>query len=72
MARKSKFPEELTELMHSELSVSDDQDQKHATWTALDAIADGAMSKTEAMEEYGVTEKDIEKYQPEWDDLNDK
>lgn len=63
--------DELTEAMHSEFTVDEDTDQKHATWTALDVIDSGAMTKAEAMEEYGITEEDLIKYRPGWNRLND-
>jgi hypothetical protein len=71
MAKRKRLPEELTEKMHSEFQVSDDTEQKHATWAALDAIADGDMSRDDAMEEYGVSEEDFAKYTAEWEDIND-
>lgn len=71
MAKKEKNKEELTTKMHSEFGVDKDTDQKHATWTALESIADGDMTKQEAMEEYGVTEEDFKKYTPEYDELSD-
>ncbi len=71
MAKRKRLPEELTEKMHSEFQVSDDTEQKHATWAALDAIADGDMTEGEAMEEYGVSEDDFKKYREEWEDLTD-
>jgi hypothetical protein len=67
---KSKDREELTALMHSEFKVSDEADQKHATWTALDVIKDGSLTKSEAMEEYGITDQDIARYIKEWEELS--
>lgn len=52
--------------MHSEFEVDDDIDQKHATWTALDVISSGAMDEAEAMEDYGVSKADLDKYKSEW------
>lgn len=72
MAKQNKLPEELTAKMHSEFQVSDESDRKHITWSALDAIADGDMTKSEAMEEYGVTESDFMKYTAEWEELSDE
>ena len=68
---KNKNREELTESMHGEFGVSKDTDQKHATWTALDAIKDGDMTRTEAMKEYGITENDIARYKKEWEELSE-
>lgn len=62
--------DELTETMHIEFSVSEETDQKHATWTALETIADGTFSKKAALEAYGVTVEDIVKYKKEWEELS--
>jgi len=65
--RKIKGRDELTTEMHSEFEVDDDIDQKHATWTALlDVISSGAMDEAEAMEDYGVSNADLDKYKSEW------
>lgn len=72
MAKRNKLPEELTAKMHSEFQVSEETDRKHITWSALDAIADGDMTRSEAMEEYGVTEEDFIKHEPEWEELTDE
>ncbi len=58
--------DELTSNMHSELQVSKKTDQKHIIWTALDSIADGDMTRAEAMKEYGVTEKELKKHKKAW------
>lgn len=68
--KNATFPDEFTVEMHSELQVSEDTDQKHATWSALDAIADGDMTRSETMEEYGVNEADLVRYKSEWEELN--
>lgn len=68
--KNATFPDELTAKMHSEFQVSDESDRKHITWSALDAIADGDMTRSEAMDEYGVTEADLVRYKSEWDELN--
>ncbi|MNW13008.1 hypothetical protein D3C71_2108410 [compost metagenome] len=71
MARK-RNKEELTEKMHSEFSVSPDQDRKHIVWTVLDLIRDGVMKKSEAMEAYGVSESEIEKFEEEFNEMKDE
>ncbi|HEY1062927.1 MAG TPA: hypothetical protein VGE44_14620 [Daejeonella sp.] len=69
-AKRSTYPDELTAKMHSEFQVSEETDQKHITWSALDAIADGDMTRSEAMEEYGVSEADLVRYRSEWKELS--
>ena len=59
-AKRNTYPDELTAKMHSEFQVSEETDRKHITCSALDAIADGDMTRSEAMEEYGVSESDID------------
>jgi len=58
--------DELTDKMHSEFKISELTDQKHATWMALEEIAEGNMSESEAMAEYGITDLDIFNFKPEW------
>lgn len=69
-SKRNTYPDELTAKMHSELQVSDETDRKHTTWSALDAIADGDMTRREAIEEYGVTKADLVKYGLEWKKLS--
>lgn len=71
MARREKNKEELTTKMHSEFGVDNDTRRKHVTWTALSVIASGFMSEAVAMKKYNVTDKEIEKYTAEYDELSD-
>jgi len=63
---KRKNKEELTTKMHSEFTVTDEMDRKHITWSVLDMIDQKVLTKAEAMEIYGITQKDLDNYQDEW------
>lgn len=52
--------------MHSEFTVTDEMDRKHITWSVLDMIDQKVLTKAEAMEIYGITQKDLDNYQDEW------
>jgi hypothetical protein len=64
--RKRIFQDELTTAMHSDFQITEEDDQKHAAWTALGVIESGVMSVEEACEEYGVSKQDLERHRNEW------
>ena len=62
--------DELTEAMHSELSISPENELKHRVFTALRAV-DIGFSREQVIEIYNVSKEDIEKYEPMYNAIND-
>lgn len=66
-----ELKEELTTLMHSEFTVSNDTDKKIRCWTALKSL-NGNLENPGAGKEcksYGVTLEEAKSHLPEWLEL---
>ena len=63
--------DEFTEAMHGELSISKATDIKHRVFTALNTIYSGTFTRAEAIEAYGVTDKQIQKHEVEYRKLTE-
>lgn len=58
--------EEFTSLMHSELSITKEQEISHRVYTVLLAMNLGR-TLDESLKLYGVSLKDFQKYKSKWD-----
>lgn len=61
--------EELTEEMHSELSVSASDELKFRTFTALKTIRLKIFTRADAIENYNVTEELLQEHLAEYESL---
>lgn len=60
--------EELTTKMHSEFTITDEEDIEIRAWTAESTIKDGLFTVEEACRRYGITLDQYNKYNGSWRD----
>lgn len=58
--------DELTEEMHSKISISEADEIKHRCWAALLAIEAGLYTRKSAVQTYCVTPEQIDEYEAEY------
>lgn len=60
--------EEFTTLMHSEFSITPEQEISHSVSCVVDEVADG-LPLEQSLKDYGVSINQYNKYKGEWESL---